>query len=82
MLSNIISTLIVMTKYIVYYMIGDTHMQHDRLKLPSGDVLIHSGDFTNHGSLKEIQVFAAWLETLDFEHIIIVPGNHGINMRL
>jgi predicted phosphodiesterase len=53
-------------------------MQHNKLNLPDGDVLIHCGDFTNHGSLQEVREFAAWLTTLSFKYIIIVPGNHGM----
>lgn len=52
-------------------------MQHEKLIMPPGDVLIHCGDFTNHGSLAEVREFAAWLATLPYEHIIVVPGNHG-----
>lgn len=52
-------------------------MRHEKLKMPDGDVLIHCGDFTNHGSLSEVREFAAWLTTLPYKHIIIVPGNHG-----
>mmetsp|Transcript_22194 Transcript_22194/g.37592 ORF Transcript_22194/g.37592 Transcript_22194/m.37592 type:complete len:301 (-) Transcript_22194:286-1188(-) len=58
--------------------ISDTHMQHSKLNMPDGDVLIHCGDFTNHGSLKEVREFAAWLTTLSYKHIIIVPGNHDM----
>ena len=60
-----------------FYASGDTHMQHEKLSMPDGDVLIHSGDFTNHGSLSEVREFAAWLTTLSYKYIIIVPGNHG-----
>jgi 3',5'-cyclic AMP phosphodiesterase CpdA len=52
-------------------------MRHEKLKMPEGDVLIHCGDFTNHGSLSEVREFAAWLSTLPYKHIIVVPGNHG-----
>jgi predicted phosphodiesterase len=31
-------------------LISDTHMVHDTLDIPAGDVLIHAGDFTCHGS--------------------------------
>ena len=39
--------------------ISDTHNQAARLlpTIPDGDVLIHGGDFTNVGSLKEIKQF-------------------------
>ena len=36
--------------------VSDTHNMHDRCEVPEGDVLIHCGDFTNKGTLKEMQV--------------------------
>jgi len=57
-------------------LISDTHNRHRSLKLPKGDILIHAGDFTNNGKEKEIKDFDAWLSTLDFQHKILVPGNH------
>merc|ERR1712130_1014326 len=57
-------------------LISDTHNRHRSLKLPMGDILIHAGDFTNNGKEKEIKDFDAWLSTLDFQHKILVPGNH------
>jgi len=33
-----------------YVVISDTHNLHQKLTIPSGDVLIHCGDFTNKGS--------------------------------
>ena len=35
-------------------MISDTHTFHNHLNLGSGDILIHSGDFTVRGSREEI----------------------------
>lgn len=49
--------------------------------LPPGDVLVHAGDFSNDGSpdgVKEIIDFNAWLGEQDFEHKIIIAGNHDI----
>ena len=58
--------------------ISDTHGQHNWIKLPKGDVLIHAGDFTKRGSRLEIKEFSLWLEKQKekFKYIIIVAGNH------
>ena len=56
--------------------ISDTHNKHDDLVLPPGDVLIHGGDCTWGGTLKEVEAFNAWLGTLPHEHKIVVAGNH------
>ena len=41
--------------------ISDTHTYHDDIKeLPSGDVLIHCGDFTKKGKTAELVAFREW----------------------
>ena len=39
----------------------DTHNDHRDLQLPSGDVLIHAGDFTQFGKEEHARDFNAWL---------------------
>jgi calcineurin-like phosphoesterase family protein len=51
-------------------------MQHDRLKLPGGDLLIHAGDATCSGSRRELGEFITWFATLPYAHKIWTPGNH------
>jgi len=59
---------------------SDTHTQHRQLpRVPGGDVLLHTGDFTNTGTLEEVQGFAAWLATMPHAHKLIVPGNHDLS---
>jgi hypothetical protein len=58
--------------------LSDTHMCHQHISIPYGDVLIHSGDFTNHGSLAEVKSFVAWLKGLPHRTKIVVPGNHDM----
>lgn len=60
--------------------ISDTHNQHFDLDLPSGDVLVHSGDFTNLGRLESILAFMNWMEAQDFEHKILICGNHELEV--
>ncbi|KAH0837193.1 hypothetical protein AYO21_08150 [Fonsecaea monophora] len=65
--------------------LSDTHSQIPRTAIPKGDLLIHSGDLTNNGSLSSIQQTIDWLKTLQkpwhgssdgFRHIVVVAGNH------
>lgn len=56
--------------------ISDTHNLHHTIKIPDGDVIIHAGDFTNRGTLKEVEVFAAWWKDLPHTHKICIAGNH------
>jgi len=61
-------------------LISDTHNRHRMLEMPEGDMLIHAGDFTNNGTEQEIREFDAWLASLDYQHKIVVPGNHDKEM--
>lgn len=56
--------------------ISDTHGYHHQLKMPKGDVLLHAGDISRLGTEEEIQKFDTWLGTLDYEHKIMIAGNH------
>mmetsp|Transcript_34082 Transcript_34082/g.95853 ORF Transcript_34082/g.95853 Transcript_34082/m.95853 type:complete len:317 (+) Transcript_34082:100-1050(+) len=61
--------------------ISDTHNLHERLApLPPGDVLVHTGDFTNHGSIEEVRAFASWFGAQPHGVKIVVPGNHDMIM--
>jgi Icc-related predicted phosphoesterase len=55
--------------------ISDTHGKHRKIELPSGDILIHAGDFTRQG-VEDIAEFNEWLGTLSYQHKIVVAGNH------
>ena len=60
--------------------ISDTHTNTKNLKLPKGDILIHSGDFTYNGSLKEVIDFNDFLgKQRQFKNIIVIAGNHDIS---
>lgn len=56
--------------------ISDTHMGHEQLKMPAGDVLVHAGDGTFVGNEPQIRNFNKWLGTLPYKHKIFVAGNH------
>lgn len=57
-------------------LISDTHSKHNALSLPSGDVLIHCGDMSRNGSLGDVRDFARFMNLQDFEHKIVIAGNH------
>lgn len=56
--------------------ISDTHTLLDRMQIPPGDVLVHSGDACLHGSMAEFAAFAKTFRALPHPHKIYVPGNH------
>lgn len=57
--------------------VSDTHGHSPAdgcFKLPAGDVLIHAGDLSKQGSLRELQRTMDWIVKSDFEVVIIVAG--------
>ncbi len=56
--------------------IADTHGQHNALKLPKGDVIIHAGDISKRGERHEIENFLNWYKELDFKYKVFIAGNH------
>jgi 3',5'-cyclic AMP phosphodiesterase CpdA len=56
--------------------ISDTHMMHKRITIPKGDVLIHAGDFSGHGTASELWAFVEWLVGLPHKHKLFIAGNH------
>ncbi|KAL2159886.1 hypothetical protein VTH06DRAFT_2019 [Thermothelomyces fergusii] len=56
--------------------VSDTH--NSRPALPDGDVLIHAGDLTQSGSLRELQAALDWLRAQPHPIKIVVAGNHDL----
>ncbi len=56
--------------------ISDTHTKHGKLKLPGGDILIHSGDFSSRGEMSETVAFLNWFSDQDYSHLVLIAGNH------
>lgn len=56
--------------------ISDTHGQWDALEVPEGDVLVHAGDITARGALRELIDFNRWLAALPHPHKVVIAGNH------
>ena len=60
--------------------ISDTHNKHNQLngKLPGGQLLIHSGDFTSIGRKHEVEGFIKWFAKQDYTHKVFIAGNHDL----
>lgn len=56
--------------------VSDTHGRHRDVRVPDGDLLVHAGDVTRHGTLRELEDFAAWLNALPHRVKVVVGGNH------
>jgi predicted phosphohydrolase len=55
---------------------SDTHGLHEALIVPDGDVLVHAGDVTLHGTMEELIAFNEYLGTLPHRHKLVIAGNH------
>lgn len=56
--------------------ISDTHTCHNEFKIPTGDLLIHSGDFTSIGREQEVINFIDWFQNQPHKYKIFIAGNH------
>jgi len=57
--------------------VSDTHELHREIEIPSGDILIHAGDFTFFSQRSSATAdFDRWLGELPHAAKIVVPGNH------
>jgi predicted phosphohydrolase len=56
--------------------VSDTHARHHLTAVPDGDILVHAGDITRHGSLDDVESFDRWLGTLPHRHKVVICGNH------
>lgn len=57
---------------------ADTHLQHEGLVVPDGDILVHAGDMLQHGGLDELERAVDYLRSLPHRIKIIVAGNHEV----
>lgn len=62
-----------MTKIVA---ISDTHCMHRQVKVPEGDVLIHSGDISSRGEWHVFIDFVKWLDEQPHKHKVFILGNH------
>ncbi len=55
---------------------SDTHMLHQKVDIPDGDLLIFAGDMSVCRTLQDVVGFNSFLKTLPHPHKIVVGGNH------
>jgi Icc-related predicted phosphoesterase len=68
--------LVLVTQRLV--LMSDTHSRYGQFDVPEGDILLIAGDLTFQADVLELQKFNDWLDDQDFEHKIIIPGNHDL----
>ena len=56
--------------------ISDTHNR--KVAVPPGDLLIHAGDLSQHGTFAELQAQISWLASQPHEHKVVIAGNHDL----
>jgi len=49
--------------------------------MPYGDILLHTGDFTELGLPSEVKKFNDWLGNLPYEYKIVIAGNHELKEK-
>lgn len=70
-----------MDKVLKIVAISDTHSQHQKIKIPKCDILLHSGDESFRGTKEELKTFASWLNEQEAGYILWTPGNHSVDFE-
>jgi predicted phosphohydrolase len=59
--------------------LSDTHGLHEQLPdLPEADIVAHTGDITENGTIEEAEGFMEWFCSLPYRHKIFIAGNHDL----
>ncbi|THU83279.1 Metallo-dependent phosphatase [Dendrothele bispora CBS 962.96] len=66
-------------KWTRFVCISDTHSH--AFPVPDGDVLLHSGDLTNTGTVKDFEKTMDWICSLKHGLKIIIAGNHDLTLH-
>jgi predicted phosphohydrolase len=56
--------------------VADTHLFHDELVVPDGDVFVHAGDLCREGTIEELAEAARWIRGLPHATKLVIAGNH------
>jgi Icc-related predicted phosphoesterase len=57
-------------------LLSDTHNQLQHIKVPDGDVLVHAGDLTCRGTMREVVHELHVMAALPHRRKVLVAGNH------
>jgi len=60
--------------------ISDTHMHHKKIIMPETDMIIHAGDFTYRGEMKEVTKFLQWYGEQQAKYKLLICGNHEVEI--
>ena len=59
--------------------LSDTHGLHRQMEhLPLADVVVHSGDFCEGGTVEEVEDFVEWFASLPHKYKLFIAGNHDV----
>lgn len=64
--------------------ISDTHGQHEKIKVPYGDILVFAGDLTGMRGVDEpgqLRDFNKWYASLPHTHKVLIAGNHDFELE-
>jgi predicted phosphohydrolase len=59
--------------------LSDTHSKC--FAVPSGDVLLHSGDLSSFGRVGQLKVTMDWINELPHPIKVVIAGNHDASLR-
>ena len=62
--------------------ISDTHNKHYHFTIEPCDVLIHAGDISSVGNMKNVKEFIKWFAEQPAKHKILIAGNHDFNFEI
>ena len=62
-------------------LLSDTHNLHDQVPKIECDVLVHAGDLTVNGTMREIQKAGEWIRNYPAEFKVAIAGNHDFNFE-
>ncbi|KAJ7054500.1 Metallo-dependent phosphatase-like protein [Mycena amicta] len=64
-----------------FVLLSDTHARMCDVPGGQDDVLIHTGDLTQLGRLKELRATMSWLSSLPHKIKIVIAGNHDLALH-
>jgi len=61
--------------------ISDTHAYHHITQIEPCDVLVHAGDYSTMGGLREISSLFDWFDRQPCNHVVTCCGNHDFGIQ-